>query len=170
MTEDQPRTWDLDRADPDFKDDVARRPGAEKIRLCYACGACSARCPVGDIDPDFDPRRLIRMVILGMRDQVLSSPLLWYCATCFTCQETCPEGVNFTEVLFALKNMAVEAGYFPPAMSAQTELLKNHGRLYEITDFENQNRGKYGLPELPERPDDFKTLLEQLKIEPREAD
>jgi heterodisulfide reductase subunit C2 len=160
----------LDQADPGFKKEVAQRHGAANIKLCYACGACSARCPVTQVHPEFDPRRLIRRVILGLREDVLQSPLLWLCSTCFTCQETCPQGVGFTEVLFALKNMAAEKGCLPPGMNAQTDLLKDHGRLYEIGEFENQKRVESGLPELPERPEDFKTLLDQFHLPPREED
>lgn len=157
---------DLDRADPDFKDEVARRPGAEQIKLCYACGACSARCPIGELDPGFDPRRLIRLVVLGLRHEVLKSPLLWLCSTCYTCQETCPEGVDFTEVLFVLKNMAAEAGHFPPTLAAQIDLLKDHGRLYEVGDFENQKREELGLPGIEERPEHFRALLKDFQLEP----
>jgi len=158
--------FDLNRADPDFKHAVAGRPGAENISRCYACGACSARCPVGDLNPEFDPRRLIRLVVLGLKEEVLSSPLLWFCSTCYTCQETCPEGVDFTEVLFALKNMAAEAGFFPPSMSAQVDLLRKHGRLYEVTDFENEKRRDLGLPELTEKPEHFQTILEHFQLGP----
>lgn len=162
--------FDLNKSDPAFKDELAARRGAEEIKTCYSCGACSARCPVGELHPDFDPRRLIRLVILGLREEVLSSPLLWLCSTCFTCQETCPQGVNFTEVLFALKNMAVEEGCFPPAMALQPELLKDHGRLYEITEFENKKRAELGLPELEERPDHFRTLLMSFELKKKDGE
>lgn len=161
---------DLNGADARFKHEVARRRGGEHIKRCYACGACSARCPVGDVYGDFDPRRLIRLILLGLKDEVLKSPMIWFCSTCFTCQETCPQGVNFTEVLFALKNMAAEAGYFPPAMTAQADLLRDHGRLYEITAFENEKRAGLGLPELPECPDHFRHILEAFKLVIKEGD
>ena len=164
------REIDLDRADPEFRHEVARRHGAEQIARCYACGACSIRCPISEIEPDFDPRRLIRLVLLGLREEVLSSPLLWLCSTCFTCQETCPEGVDFTEVMFVLKNMAVEAGHVPPALGMQPDLLRAHGRLYEITDFENEKRSELGLPELTERPEHFRVLLKTEEPDRGEAD
>lgn len=154
---------DLDSIDREFVEAVASRPGGANIKRCYACGACSARCPVGDVFPEFDPRRLIRLAVLGMKEKVLAGSLLWFCATCFTCQETCPQGVNFTEIMFALKNMATEAGCFPPAMSAQIELLETHGRLYEITDFENEKRVELGLPGLSAQPEHYRTMLEGLK-------
>ncbi|MEW6266280.1 MAG: 4Fe-4S dicluster domain-containing protein [Thermodesulfobacteriota bacterium] len=155
---------DLEEADPSFQDEVARRRGAERIKLCYACGACGARCPVQDQNPDFDPRRLIRMVVLGLWQELLTGPLIWLCAACYTCQETCPEKVGFTEAVFALKNMAVEAGHFPPTMAAQPELLRRHGRLYEITDFENQKRTELDLPRIEEKPEHFQVLLDCLQI------
>lgn len=155
--------FDLDQIDPYFKHEAAGRRGAENIKLCYACGACSARCLVSELNPDFDPRRLIRLVVLGLKKEVINSPLLWFCSTCYTCQETCPEGAGFTEALFALKNMAVEAGHFPPSMTAQVDLLKKHGRLYEISDFENGKRRELGLPTLTEQPDHFQVILKQFR-------
>ena len=162
------REIDLNRIDNSFAREVAGRHGGEHISLCYACGACSARCPVGELDPEFDPRRLIRMVILGLKEQVLQNAALWHCSTCFTCQETCPQQVNFTEVLFALKNMAAEKGYFPAGMNAQADLLKTHGRLYEIGEFENDKRRELGLPELEEKPGHFKIILKNFRLSNKE--
>jgi heterodisulfide reductase subunit C len=154
---------DLDRSDWEFAALVARTPGGSNVALCYACGACSARCPVEKAEPDFDPRRFIRLVVLGQKEQVLQDPMIWHCSTCFTCQETCPEGVGFTEVMFALKNLAAAAGHHPPGLKAQVELLKEHGRLYEIGEFENQKRAELGLPEIPERPEHFQVLLDRFE-------
>ncbi|MBC7254954.1 MAG: 4Fe-4S dicluster domain-containing protein [Chloroflexi bacterium] len=99
--------------DPNFKYDVALQPGAEQIKVCYACGTCTAGCPVAEVEERFSPRRIIRQILLGQREAVLSSELLWYCETCYTCSAYCPQNVKFGDVMRALREMAVAEGYFP---------------------------------------------------------
>ncbi len=97
--------------DPKFKDEVASQPGGEKLKLCYACGVCTAGCPVSEVSDDFDPRKIIRMVLMGMKERVLSSDFIWYCTQCFTCSGHCPQNVKFTDIMRVLRDMAVKEGY-----------------------------------------------------------
>lgn len=97
--------------DSKFKDDVAAYPGGENIKLCYACGTCTAACPVAGVNDDFNPRKIIRQVLLGMRREVLSSPMLWQCLQCYACYAKCPQNVKFRDVMKALRAMAVKEGY-----------------------------------------------------------
>jgi heterodisulfide reductase subunit C len=99
--------------DPNLAREVAEEPGGEGIRSCFACGTCTAGCPVRRFNPNFNPRRIIRMVLLGMREQVMKEPFVWLCATCFTCQERCPQGVHIADLMRALKNLAVREGNMP---------------------------------------------------------
>ncbi len=149
---------DLDDADFGFAGEVAEA-GGDGVSRCYACGACSAFCPILPKAEGYDPRRLIRLILLGQREEVLSQPLIWYCSTCYSCHEVCPQEVSFTEIGYTLKNLAVREGRFPAGLPAQVGLLSEHGRLYEIGEFENEKRAKQGLPPLKEDPGDFKTLL-----------
>ena len=57
--------------DTRFKYDVAGHAGGENIKLCFSCGTCTAGCPVAEVDGEFDPRKIIRQVILGMRKEAL---------------------------------------------------------------------------------------------------
>src|SRR4030065_152843 len=61
-----------ENADPNFKHEVASKIGLEEIKPCYACGSCTGVCPVREVIEDFDPRRLIHMIVLGLRKDVLS--------------------------------------------------------------------------------------------------
>lgn len=164
-----PEVLDLDRADLDFAQEVVEA-GAEGLRNCYGCGACSAFCPILPKAEGYDPRRLIRLVLLGQRELVLGQPLIWYCSTCYSCHEVCPQQVSFTEISFALKNLAVAAGSFPAGLPSQVELLSSFGRLYEVGEFENEKRASLGLPPQESRGEDYRRLLAGLAADLQGAD
>ena len=133
---------------PRFKYDVATEPGGENIKLCFACGICTASCPIREVDDRYNPRRIIRMVLLGMKDRVLKSDFIWLCSSCYACTERCPQGVRFTDVMTAIKNLAVKEGHVHPAYAMQVGIIKKHGRLYEIDDFDNNKRAVLGFPKI----------------------
>ncbi len=105
------RTITTEDLDPRFATELTARPGGANLRKCYACGTCTAGCPVFQVDSDYNPRRLIRRILLGLRKEVLSSPVIWLCARCYTCTANCPQGVDFSDVMMALRDMAVAEGY-----------------------------------------------------------
>ena len=152
---------DLKKLDPDFKHRVAEELGGEHIKKCFACGICSARCPIEKIEPEYNPRKIIRMILLGLEDELLKEEFLWHCSTCYTCQESCPQRVNFTEVIFALRNLAVRKGLAPAGMAAAQNLLVQQGRMYEVGDFENEKRLEIGLPKIKGNPEDYQKLLKK---------
>ena len=149
----------LNDMDPSFKHRVAAQRGGEGIQACFACKACTAACPINSVDSRYDPRKLIRMALLGMKKELLESEFIWLCSSCYGCHEVCPQNVSFTEVLYAIKNLAAVEASMPPGLSAQKALLKAHGRLYQIGEFENEKREKLGLPPLGEHPEDYDALL-----------
>ena len=114
---------DVSKLDSKFKRDVASHAGGENIRMCFACGTCTAGCPVAEVDAEFDPRRIIRQVLLGMRREVLSSPAIWRCVQCYSCTAKCPQNVRFREIARALREMAVAEGLADDALIGQVEEL-----------------------------------------------
>ena len=155
----------LNELDPEFKHRVAEQPGGEGLKACFACKACTAACPIQPIDKRYDPRKIIRMALLGMKKQVLESDFIWLCSSCYGCQEVCPQNVRFTEVMYAIKNLAAQEACIPPGLTAQRSLLKKHGRLYEVGEFENEKRLKMGLPPIIEHAEDFDVLLPDQTVE-----
>jgi heterodisulfide reductase subunit C len=146
---------DVSQMDPTFADDIAAEPGGEHIRRCFACGTCTASCPVREVTERYNPRRIIHMALLGLRQPVLSSDFVWLCSTCYACYERCPQDVRITELMHAIKNIAVREGYMHPSFRLQVDLLRDHGRLYDITSLENERREEQGLPPIIERAGDF---------------
>jgi heterodisulfide reductase subunit C len=155
---------DVDTLDPNFKYEIAEIPGGENILSCFQCGTCSAVCPVSAKDERYDPRKIIRMALLGMRKEVLSSDFLWLCSTCYSCHERCPQDVRITSLIEAIQSIAVKEGLVHESIKAGLDLLETHGRMVEIDEFDNKVRGKFNLPQIEEKVDETKTILEKTKI------
>jgi len=115
----------LNELDPKFKYEVAEQPGGENIKVCFSCGLCTAGCPVSEIDENYNPRKIIHMVLLGMRQQVLSSDIIWLCSLCYTCYAHCPQDVKFTDVMRALRTMAMNEGYVHPSFPDRIKEIDN---------------------------------------------
>lgn len=103
-------TIDKEQIFPELRREIADTPGGEYIKRCFACGACSGACPISRVIPGFDPRKIIRMAVLGLRDRLLSSDLIWVCARCRTCSFVCPQDVRFSDVVGAMRVMALKSG------------------------------------------------------------
>lgn len=107
--------------DPYFKDELAREPGCGHLLRCFACGVCTATCPVSGIEPHFSPSLIIRQILYGMKRELLASPSLWYCARCANCSFQCPQDVRFMDIVQGLRNMAIREGFVSPGRAARLE-------------------------------------------------
>ena len=95
--------------DMQFLDEVEERSG-QRIRDCYQCLKCTSGCPVAEF-MDVKPNSILRMVQYGMREEVFTSKTIWLCVSCMTCGVRCPNEVDISDVMDALREMAIEAGH-----------------------------------------------------------
>ena len=110
----------------------------QKVGHCYQCGKCSAGCPIS-FQMDYLPNQIIRMVQLGMEEQVLSSRTIWLCASCLICTVRCPREIDVAEIMDYLRRRAYKKQIIP---LEETEIplfnkiflrnIESFGRLYEM--------------------------------------
>lgn len=105
------------------------------VNLCYQCGKCSAGCPVG-FAMDYTPRQVIRLLQLGLVEEALSAESIWLCATCETCSERCPRGVDIASLMDTLRREALRRGKVADRKVAAfnkafLETVRKYGRSYE---------------------------------------
>ncbi|MGB9777778.1 MAG: 4Fe-4S dicluster domain-containing protein [Candidatus Bathyarchaeales archaeon] len=131
-----------------FSKEITSRLGGETITYCYQCGTCASSCPVAKITEKFNPREVIRLALLGMRDEVLSGDAIWLCSSCYNCQERCPQKVEIADVIYALRNIAIQEGQIPNIYSEFAVGLMSEGRIVPISKFLEKKRPEYGLPPL----------------------
>jgi heterodisulfide reductase subunit C len=151
--------------DPDFKSDVLAHPDARGLNVCFSCGTCSAGCPVHEVFPDYSPKKLAKMVRLGMKKEVLSSPYIWYCVTCRNCVERCPQNVKFFSILNVLKNMAAKEGYAPAAWVEQTKQVMETGLVFAAEDTWIKKREVLSLRPLKEYAGKIRRIIEKTGID-----
>jgi heterodisulfide reductase subunit C len=140
----------MSKTDPGFARDVARKIGLERINPCYACGSCVGVCPVHEVVEDFDPRRIIHMILLGMRKEVLTSDLIWLCCLCNSCLMVCPQRIKFSRVAGELQAMAMADGLVRDEFLAELSSVRAYLRdLCRRTMFRKVRDGSAGTHKVP---------------------
>lgn len=103
---------------------------------CYQCLTCTLGCPVAHY-MDHPPNEIVRMVQLGLKDQVLGCSTIWICASCESCVTRCPNEINIPHLMDVLHQMALREGIKPkephvPAFHAAfMDPIKRFGRQNE---------------------------------------
>jgi heterodisulfide reductase subunit C len=87
----------------------------------------------------YGPDQILRLVELGEEARLLSSPDIWLCAGCETCGARCPNDIDISAVMDALRQLAVDRR----AHIAEPDSYKFHrlfletvrrlGRMHEAT-------------------------------------
>jgi heterodisulfide reductase subunit C len=139
----------MKQSDADFRSELAQQPGGEIFSACLMCRMCTASCPITKINHTYNPFRIIRLALFGLKKEILSSDFIWLCSNCYACQERCPQGINIPEFMTSLKNLAVKEGYAPNGAKAQVNAIEAKGRIYPLDEFDNKKRNKSRLPTLP---------------------
>ena len=104
--------------------------GPFNVSACFQCRKCTSGCPA-TFAMDIPPDQVVRLVLLGARDEVLRSHTIWVCASCETCTTRCPNGVKIAELMDGLKEMALKSGIpspEPTVTALHREFLTDIGR------------------------------------------
>ena len=107
-----------------------------KLRTCIQCGTCTASCPSAEA-MDISPRKMWRMVNLGLEDEVLHSKTMWLCTVCYQCSVRCPRGIPLTETIAKLKQRAIQARIQEWSESTKfyksfSDVMRTYGRMREM--------------------------------------
>ena len=120
---------------PEFVRTVETR--VEHVSRCYQCRKCTNGCPLTP-EMDYLPNQVIRMVQLGMKDELLKSETIWVCASCETCTTRCPNDIDIAGVMDALRHIALEEKV-PAAVTRVPQFhqsflnsIRRFGRVFEL--------------------------------------
>ncbi|MCP4123571.1 MAG: (Fe-S)-binding protein [Bacteroidetes bacterium] len=74
-------------------------PEGASFDSCLTCGLCSSGCPASGLE-NMDPRRFIRMAMLGMDKELSNTSWVWLCTQCKRCQHVCPMNIDISQLVF----------------------------------------------------------------------
>jgi heterodisulfide reductase subunit C/nitrate reductase gamma subunit len=80
------------------------------FRYCFQCQTCSNVCPVVSCfehpgkSLGLLPHQIMYSLELGLVKQAVAAAMTWDCATCYQCQENCPQGVPVADLLYELRS------------------------------------------------------------------
>jgi heterodisulfide reductase subunit C len=140
-----------------------KNDGGHRVDSCIQCGTCSGSCPLAS-EMDFGPRGLFALIRAGDMEPALRSNTLWLCVSCQACTVRCPQEIPVTELIHALKQLALEHGLVPrgqkmpdlyQAFAAQ---VRSRGRASET-----MIAARYGLRHPGDMLDKMSLALELLK-------
>ena len=109
------RSEELDHA---FVAEILDEPGGEHLLTCCSCGTCASTCLIRRYEPSFNPRVILHKAGLGLRKEVLSSAEIWQCSACDACYSRCPKEIHISDVMKAIRNIAIREGYERPGVTA----------------------------------------------------
>ncbi|MDR3565756.1 MAG: 4Fe-4S dicluster domain-containing protein [Negativicutes bacterium] len=94
----------------EFRQAIESAGLTEDLYHCLTCGKCVGSCPVAAITPSYNPRQIIREVLLGNFSRLVNSEEIWRCFWCATCASTCPSEIKFPMLMLMLRYYALQHG------------------------------------------------------------
>lgn len=127
--------YEADRV-PGFAEEIMHLAGCDRLKSCIQCGTCSGTCPLS-IYMDYTPRQIMALVRADFKNEVLRSRTIWLCASCYACTVDCPREIRITDIMYALKQRAIQEGVYPrrfpiPVLAREfTAMARRQGRITE---------------------------------------
>ena len=78
-------------------------PGVN-IDYCLTCGLCASGCPATDIE-GLDPRKFLRLLVLGQDEEILKTNWIYACTMCQRCRYACPMGIDVGRIVYEIRGM-----------------------------------------------------------------
>jgi len=135
-----------------FKERIKSKiPNGANLNLCLTCGACASGCPATGL-ADMDPRKFVRLVALGMEDQITKHPWVWMCSLCKRCTHVCPMNIDIAAMVYEARQLWPREERPKGILGSCDMALKN------------DSCSAMGTPE-----DDFRFVVEDMLTEVRES-
>ena len=97
------------KAGPDLRKSIGS--GAKtNTNLCWTCGSCDPECPMNVATGRLRPQKIVRLANLGLLEELMDLPAIWYCLTCRRCSQACPNAVKPSAIIEYIRMEMISRG------------------------------------------------------------
>lgn len=131
---------------------------------CFQCMRCTSGCTSLKL-LELKPHEIVLLVNSGFGEEIVSSDIIWACASCLKCRERCPQKASPYDIIIALRNLAVEREVkIPEAYMKVVAQILETGLIQQVQtvtsrEMQHFNREKLGLPKIQYADDKFKVIF-----------
>jgi len=97
----------------------------DNFMSCMQCGTCSGVCPWSQLTY-YSPRQILRNISLETCTRETVDTAVWDCATCGSCVENCPRGIEIIDLVKSVRDQNVTAGKLPKYFKAPVKSLEKN--------------------------------------------
>ena len=141
----------------------------EISEYCFQCAKCTSGCEAHKL-LELEPHKIVALLKRGLINELVNSDVIWTCMSCQKCRERCPQRVAPVEILYALKNMAVNTGkQIPGKYTGMLQSILSIGLIQDVQQTTTRTnktvkRDDLGLPALSKPTDAAKFQAGIMKI------
>ncbi|MBT4496069.1 MAG: (Fe-S)-binding protein [Gemmatimonadetes bacterium] len=101
------------------------------LNYCMSCGKCLSVCPLHGYS-EWDPRRVVKMVMLGLEEEVINADFIYQCTTCERCSYVCPMGVKIGNMITRARSLR-DRDQVPGGSQKTADLHRSTGNNMQIS-------------------------------------
>ena len=94
----------IDKLKAKIKKHIHKAVPQSNIDYCLTCGLCVSGCPASGLE-GLDPRKFLRLLLLGQDEQLLETNWIYSCTMCARCKYACPMNIDIGRIVYELRGM-----------------------------------------------------------------
>ena len=77
------------------------------LKKCFTCGTCASGCPITGMPEmhNLNVMKVLRMLVLGLVEEVAASDFPWMCTGCGRCKYGCPMDIDIPSIMATMKRL-----------------------------------------------------------------
>lgn len=105
---------------------------------------------MGEQEQAYKIRKFLQMEKLGLAsEESMMLPFIFYCTTCYRCQDNCPQGVNIVDGVLEIRANAVHKGKMLESHRKVAKMLYEYGHAVPVNSEGMEKRVHLGLNRMP---------------------